>query len=286
MGNRTGKRVLNLFILLAAAALLPGAAFSAGFMQPSVEYSADRVMSTESGSMTGKVYSAPEKERMDLKEGGGVVNIVRMDKKVMWTLMPSEKKYMEHKFSEQKGKREKGDYQDCDVRQTDAGKEEVNGFPTRKMATEISCPGNDKFTGTFWLTKENIPIRMETSKAGSKKDMVRIELKNLKIGKQDPSLFEIPAGYTAMVVPSFGDIQNMMNQQRSMQEKAERDAAAKEEARRQKEEARKAEAAKQNQGRAYTAAGRSYSSQPREEPKTAVDVGIDSAKKLKNLLGW
>ena len=92
-----------------------------------------------------------------------------MDKKVMWTLMPAEKKYMEHKFSEQKGKRAKGDYKDCDVRQTDAGKETVNGFPTRKMTVEISCPGNDKHTGTIWLTKENIPIRMETSKAGARR---------------------------------------------------------------------------------------------------------------------
>ena len=58
--------------------------------------------------------------------------------------------------------------------------------------------------------------------------MVRIELKNLKIGKQDPTLFEIPAGYAKMEMPSFGDIQNMMKEQQTMQEEAERKAAAKE----------------------------------------------------------
>ena len=209
MKNRTAKTLLILCILTTVA-LLPSASFSAGFAQPSAEYSAERVMTFDGGSMTSKVYSAPGKERMELKDGGGMVNIVRMDKKVIWTLMPKEKQYMENKFSEQKGKRGKGDYQDCDVRQTEKGKEDVNGFQTRKMEMEISCPGNDKYTGTTWLTKENSPIRTETSKAGSKKETMRIELKNLKIGKQDQALFEIPSGYTPMVVPSFGDIQNMM----------------------------------------------------------------------------
>ena len=213
MENRTGKMFFILLIL--AAALFPRDAFSFGFAKPSVEYSADRVMTSDSGKVAGKVYSAKDKERMELNEGGGMVNIVRMDKKLAWTLMPSKKMYMEHKFSEQKGKRANGDYQNCDVKQTEKGKEEVNGFSARKMAVEVSCPGNEKHTGTVWLTKEDIPIRMEISKADSKKEMFQVELKNLKIGKQDPALFEIPAGYTPMSMPSMDDIQKMMKGQRS-----------------------------------------------------------------------
>lgn len=57
-------------------------------------------------------------------------------------------------------------------------------------------------------------MKMEASKAGApKKDAVRMELKNLKIGKQDPGLFEIPAGYRKMEVPSMGDLQEMMKGQ-------------------------------------------------------------------------
>jgi len=213
MKKLTVKTFLILCVWTVGVAFLPGVAFSsgsAGFAQPSAEYSADRIITMGSNTMAGKVYSASGKERMELKEGGGMINIVRADKKVIWTLMPSEKKYLENKFSEQKGKRSCGDYNDCDVQQKEKGKEEVNGFQTRKMEIDVSCPGNDRYTGTVWLTKENIPIRMETSKADSKKETVKIELKNLKIGKQDPALFEIPVGYTLMAIPSMDDIMKMM----------------------------------------------------------------------------
>ena len=278
MGNRKGKGIVMLGAWLAAIVFLPGAAFAAGFSQPTVEYSADRVMGTDGQTMSGKVFSAPGKERMEL-ESAQVVTIMRLDKKLMWTLMPSDKKYMENNFSEQQGKRGKGDYRECDVKQTDAGKETVNGFPTRKMTMEISCPGDDKQTGTIWLTKENILMRMEASKAGApKKDVIRIELKNLKIGKQDAALFEIPAGYTKMEMPSLGNIQQMMREQQSRQEEAEKKAAAKEAARQEKA-AKQEEAARQ---KAET--GRAYTAQPRE--KSAVEQAIDPAKKLKSILGW
>ncbi len=121
---------------------------------------------------------------------------------------------------------------------------------------------------------------MEVSKAGApKKDVVRIELKNLKIGKQDPKLFEVPAGYALMAIPSLGNIQEMMREQQSKQEAAEKKAAA-------KEAARQEEAAKRKQ---QSDTGRAYSAQPREQPpaeKSTVDKVIDPAKKLKGLLGW
>ena len=197
MKNLTGKTFLILCVLMAAV-LLPCVAFSAGFVRPTAEYSADRIM-TGAASMTAKVYAAPEKERMEIKEGGGVVSIVRMDKNLVWTLIASQKMYMESNW-----KRAQGDYGNCDVRQTEKGREEINGFQTRKMEIDISCPDNEKYTGMVWMTKENIPVLIETSKVGSKKEAMRIELKNLKIGKQDPALFEVPAGYKMMKMPSFG----------------------------------------------------------------------------------
>jgi hypothetical protein len=269
MGNRTGKGIVAFALGLAAILASPSNVSAAGFTPASVEYSADRHMTTGSGEgMTGKIYSAPGKERNEF--GGGAVSITRMDKKLMWTLMPSEKKYMEHKFGEGKEKRQTGDYQDCDVKQAGAGEETVNGHPTKKNTIEVSCPNKEKFTGAIWLTKENILMRMETSVAtgASKKEKFRMELKNLKIGKQDPALFEIPAGYEKFEMPTMGGIQQMM-----------RDQSAAEEQRR-KNEAKAREDAKAKEAET----GRSYSAQPREQ--TPVDQNIDRAKKLKNLLGW
>ncbi|MCL1925935.1 MAG: DUF4412 domain-containing protein [Syntrophorhabdaceae bacterium] len=204
------EQAVKVFLVLCiwmAAALLPhdaiGASF-ADFTKPSADYSADRIITMDGKNMmAGKVYAAPDKERMEIKDAGGTANVIRMDKKLVWTLIPSQKMYMEYKFSDQKGQRTNGDYNECDVRHAEKGKEEVNGFKTRKMEVEVSCPGGDKHTGIVWLTNENIPVRTEMLSAGSKKEKVRMELKNLKIGKQDPALFEVPAGYKLMVMPSM-----------------------------------------------------------------------------------
>ena len=203
MRNRFGKMIFVL-CAFAVAALLPYSAFSAGFAKPTVEYSADRVMTSGGNTMTSRVFSTPEKERMEFKDGG-MVTIVRRDKNVTWMLMLEQKMYMEQKMSGNMagGQKQGGDnFDKCDVKQTEKGKEDVNGFSTRKMEMTISCPGNEKFTGMVWLTKENIPIRMETKNAGTNESF-RMELKNLKIGKQDPALFEIPAGFQSMAMPTM-----------------------------------------------------------------------------------
>jgi len=50
-------------------------------------------------------------------------------------------------------------------------------------------------------------MKMDTVvKNGRDKSRMTITLRNLKIGSQDASLFEIPAGYNAM--PSFGGFGN------------------------------------------------------------------------------
>jgi hypothetical protein len=137
-------------------------------------------------------------------ERGEAATIIRMDKKLMWTLLPAQKQYMEHRFSEQAPeKRQKGDYRDCDVKQSEIGRETIEGFATRKMTMEMSCPGDEKHTGTIWLTKRTSHTKGGGLPAGSKKDAVRIELKTLK-SEAGPQTVEIPDGYTKMEIPSLG----------------------------------------------------------------------------------
>jgi len=173
-----------------SAGLSP-AALSSGFAAPTVEYSADYVTTTGGISVTSRMYYAPGKERTEVNMGGGIVSatIIRSDKEVMWTLMPFEKKYIEVKLSGFDG-----GGMGIGVKYVEKGRETVNGLKTRKI--EVT-----DFTGavsTLWLTKENIPVRIETPMSDSNKEVIRIDLKNIKIGKQDPALFEVPAGYIVM----------------------------------------------------------------------------------------
>jgi hypothetical protein len=138
--------------------------------------------------------------------GDKMIMIMRHDKKVAWTLMPSEKMYMEMSIAEA-GAQNKSDTSQYQIEQTVVGPETVNGVNTTKSKIIMTGPKGEKMGGFMWTTKENIVVKMDAI-AIDKKEKLRFktELTNLKIGKQDPALFEIPSGYTkmSMGMPSLG----------------------------------------------------------------------------------
>ena len=182
--------------------------------QPQVEYSADSVMETTEMSMKGHINYTPTRERREMIMDGGdkMITITRHDKKVVWTLMPGEM-YMEMSLA-QASAENKADPSQYQIEQTIVGPETVNGINTTKGKIVMTGADGAKMGGFMWLTKENIMVKMDVI-AIDKKDKMRIktELTNLKIGKQDAKLFEIPAGYDKMGMPGMGggfDMKDMM----------------------------------------------------------------------------
>ena len=176
-------------------------------MQPAnVEYSADWSMETADGAFKAKVYQAPNKERREMDDGGEkMVMIMRRDKKMAWNLMPSERMYMEMKISDPKVS--KNDPMNYDVEQTTVGPETINGVKTTKskIIMKEKKPNGSKMGGFWWTTKEGIMMKLDVlSVDKGKKDRMKMELDNLKIGKQDPALFEIPSGYSKMDMGGMG----------------------------------------------------------------------------------
>jgi hypothetical protein len=134
--------------------------------------------------------------------------ILRQDKKVGWMLMPGQKMYMELNFAKE-GSR-KDDLSGWKVEQTTIGPETVNGVKTTKSKIVMTGPKGEKMGGFWWATKENIVVKMDAiSVHKGSKDRFKIELKELKIAKQDPSLFEVPAGYSKMGM-DMGSLGRMM----------------------------------------------------------------------------
>jgi hypothetical protein len=161
--------------------------------EPKADYSADSTMETEGGmKMSGRVYHTPGKERMEMGGADGSVTIIRRDKKVVWQLMGN--MYMELPM-DQSNASDMGGFEI--VEQVDVGQETVNGIKATKSKVIAVKPDGSKFGGFFWTTKEGITVKMDLlSKEGERKFRMASELTNLKIEKQDPALFEIPAGYT------------------------------------------------------------------------------------------
>jgi hypothetical protein len=274
---------------LLVTVLAVGTALGAGMPQTKVEYSADSTMESQGMTMTSKVFQAENKYRMEMKvQGANNIVINRMDKKLSWILMPDQKMYMENSLEE--GKKKSNDINDCKIEQQQLGSEVVNGLKTTKNKIAMSCPDGLKYNGSMWVTKDGIMVKMDSVAKTDKGDIpFKMELKNINIAKQDPSLFEIPAGYQAMnmggMMGAFGD---MMKKATQAGEKKSKDEAAKKErdeaaAKRQQEGGRSYTAAPRTDGRSYTAepraeAGRSYTAQ-----KKSGSGGMDPVKIFKDI---
>lgn len=197
---------LSLVLLL----VIPGNA--ATFKQPQKDYSADFTMQVPQGqsgetmTIPGKVYYSKGKERRETEMmGRKSISIRRDDKKLFWILMPQQRMYMQHSLDEQQQNDPTAAIHDGDIELKKLGREKVNGVMTDKYKMRVKDPKAKPMEGFIWLSKENVPIRVEgTSQESGEKGHFVIDTTNLKFGHQAGSLFEIPAGYQRMQMPTFG----------------------------------------------------------------------------------
>jgi hypothetical protein len=171
---------------------------------PNAEYSADSITQTEDTTMKEHIYYTPTKERHEMNTQGGSneegelpTRIIRKDLKVQWMVMASKKMVMEQSL-DRPDPRQKGspDMKNWDFNESAVGEEVLNGVPVTKYKTIATSTDGKKFGGFTWRTKEGIEVKTDLLyKEGNEKQRMSTELQNLKIGKQDPQLFEIPAGY-------------------------------------------------------------------------------------------
>ncbi|MEK6785588.1 MAG: hypothetical protein AABY61_08915 [Nitrospirota bacterium] len=180
--------------LLICMILAPLTAGATSPPEVQVDYSADSTMETEGGmTMKSRIYHTVNKDRMEMGGSDGMTSITRKDKKVVWQLMGDMYMEMPMDSSNTSGM----DGFDI-VEQAEVGQETINGIKaTKSKIVAVKKDGSGKFGGFFWTTKEGITVKMDMlSKDGDKKMRMTSELTNLKIEKQNPALFEIPAGYT------------------------------------------------------------------------------------------
>lgn len=188
------------WLMFVAGFFMAGGA--AAYDGPQVEYSADSYMESAEGVMEGSVYVAPGKERREfVQEGERTIMIMRHDKKVVWMLMPEDKMYMEMKMPKEGRKDDLSGYK---METSTVGPETVNGVKTTKSKMIMTGPKGDKLGGFGWRTKEGIIVKLDAIAVDKKsKERFKIELTNLKVGKQKPAMFEIPSDYTRMDMGSM-----------------------------------------------------------------------------------
>jgi len=161
------------------------------------EMSATIVNNAGGRSATSKFYMKNDKVRMETEMGGGMYTIVRKDLKKVWMVMPPSKSYMEIEESKEAQKlpeeKVKGE-----VSRKEVGKEVIDGHPTIKY--EVTAKVEDKVTTTYqWMATDiNFPVKMAAVDGSWS-----VEYKDIKIGGQPDSLFELPEGYKKTAMPAM-----------------------------------------------------------------------------------
>lgn len=280
------KKLTGCIVFLTVVCLSFNAFAAEKMKQATVEYSADMVLQSGQVSSTGKIYHAlGGKDRMEFNaQGTTAITIVRTDKKLAWMLMPSQNMYMEMSLEESMKKSGRTNVDDCDMDFSAQGSETVNGVSAAKNRVSGTCPDNTKYEGTMWITKDNIMVKMDSvATVDGRQTNMTMDLKNLKVGPQDASLFEVPTGYSKF---NMGDITSMI--------KAQSEAAkAQAEAEKAKADAEKANTAgREETGRAYTtsrsaASGTSDTTNPVDKVDNTADQTnktLDTTEKVKGTI--
>lgn len=161
-----------------------------------LEFSADTVTTTSGFKTEGKIYFTDDKFRMDMKSPQKMTMITRRDKKVIWNVMHNQKMYMEMPLKDENKPRVERKFEN-EVERKLIGKETVDGHPTEKYLITYKVENSIQKVYQWWATDINFPIRTEDLNGKWKQ-----EYKNIKIGRQPDSLFEVPSGYKKFNMPS------------------------------------------------------------------------------------
>lgn len=166
------------------------------------EFSALIVTTSARMTQSMKMYVKEKKFRME-PQGQPRYNILREDKQVMWMVMVDEKKYMEMPMKPFKP-HEKPQIEKKiggEISRVEVGSEVINGHPTKKY--EVTYKSGDRTDKMYQWLATDLNFSIKTAAIDGSWST---EFKEIKTGSQPDSLFEPPAGYQKVTMPSFPGI--------------------------------------------------------------------------------
>lgn len=142
-----------------------------------------------------RIHYTKRKVRRDLQAyGARFVAIVDHDRDRTFMLFPELKKYAERPLDTDRYDMFKQLAKGATIERL--GPESVAGRGAVKYRIDGRSARGRRFLGHLWLTPENIMLRMEAvTEVDGKVRNLRIEMRDLRIGRVDPAVFEIPKDY-------------------------------------------------------------------------------------------
>jgi hypothetical protein len=174
------------------------------------EYSAASAIQTPKGVQRGRVWRTPTALRHEMPEERANTVIARLDRKLAWVLVPEQKLAIELSLENFGLPTEL--LTGAGVKQTPVGQETIAGMRTTKVHVERAAGqnGNGRFNGDVWTTAEGIIMKIvgngeNQGRAGT----VNVSFSDVKVGRQDPALFELPADYRRLALKGV-DFESLM----------------------------------------------------------------------------
>jgi hypothetical protein len=185
------------FAPIALSTLLAAAtAASAGTLgDPQVGFTAERLLVFDGHSYTGRMWNMPGEQRheQDLRSLKPVF-ILRADTSIGDILLPQLHTAVEFDLPKVLAV-----FGQPDLLGKPVGHETINGVATTKYQVDKQLP-DGRLAGALWLSGDGIPMQCDgayTNRKG-KVFVVHWELRHVRIGQQDASLFEVPPGYSKL----------------------------------------------------------------------------------------
>lgn len=155
-------------------------------------FSADLIMVSGKEKMEGKVLVGKEKMRFEMAE---MISITRLDRRVVWVLIPSEKMYMEQRLGKDSVVPSK-EPMPGELERVHLGTETINGKAADKYRITVNTNGQ-KDSFYQWTAKDSgFPVKLAAIDGSWWQ-----EYRNIVIGEPASGLFELPSGYKKLEMP-------------------------------------------------------------------------------------
>jgi len=197
------RAALTAFLLLFAGTV----AHAATLPEPKASYSAMQTVTVGGTAMDAKLFHDRGRERREMTvQGMNSVMLVLPDQEKAYVVQPQLGMAMEVPLSDP----ESG----ADMQQIYrlpaevVGRETIAGLDTKKYKVSGRGPSGAGFDGHVWATDDGIYVRVQgTATDGKDKADIRMDVRDVVRGPQDPALFRLPEGVRIM---TLGPIQGRL----------------------------------------------------------------------------
>ena len=192
---------LRALAVLVVILIAPSQGWAVDVLDLRTEYAAASTVGTGAAQRHGRLWRTPLALRHETVDGSRPITVIaRLDRKVAWLLVPEQKLAVEMGLDNLglPGALLSG----AGVTQTPLGDEVMAGRRTTRVRVErAATDGTTHFSGLVWTTPEGIIMKIAgTGETQGRKGSLDMSFSEVRVGRQDPALFELPDGFRRLAL--------------------------------------------------------------------------------------